>query len=197
MDTNKIINSQIFGDVEDWNAYTKLADAKQDIINQWGLKANTEIRARVAKRPYSGWSVKPWGSDMQTIKCYLTEFGEDSIFLLFKWGFELHLYVTDLHRYDGEVINTLLKTEDYSMILGAFNKIDRQFELNSKAMHYRNFNFNSLNDGRLTFDECAWYAGNRTEEFTDQCIKMIEKFTCDPIVTNALRELHLRSKKEV
>lgn len=179
----------IFPAVEDWRAFNELISARTGIINEWFRIASLRVRENVIRNPRPGWSFEPWGSDVDT-KFYLEEFGQGSLFVGFGWSFELHLYLGDHGRFNGSKADELLKTSRFSPILGGFERIDRAYEKNAKAMHYRNFHFGSVHDGNIPMEELAWYAGNRTEEFVEQAVRQLDRFMGNAEVTEALRDLN-------
>lgn len=196
MDENDIIQAGIFSEAEDWNSFVELSDKRWQIQNSWIEKGRKKLMSQLMSSPYGGWGVSLHQyakGYVDGIKLYLAEYGDNSIMLIFGWDYEFHLYVQNSDAYDLNKVNSLLKLEEFAVILSAFERIDRQFEWAHKAMHYRNFHFGSPNDGELSRGELAWFAGNKTEDFVKQCVAMIEKFTCDPAVTSALRELHGRT----
>jgi len=185
-----------FPEVEDWNAFNELINAKNEIIKEWYRTATTQLHDYLIKNPQKNWSIIPWGDKTIDTKLYLTDAGPDSLFLSFAWTYELHLLLWNHEDFDSEEMNRLLKTPEFAPILEEFDRIDRSFEQDTKAMHYRNFSFGSPNDGNIPIDELAWYAGNRTEEFVRQAIAQLEKFTKNEEVTHLLGELNRRSRKQ-
>ena len=82
-------------------------------------------------------------------------------------------------------------------MLAAFDRVDRQFEHNTKAMESRNYSFGSpydFNFDNSQVDKLAWFAGNETQNFADQIIKKVERFRKDENLTKMLYQLNERAK---
>ncbi len=195
MNANDIIKSGIFSDAEDWTSFLELADQRGNIGRQWLKQATVKLRQELQDRLTKEWCMLPFGDVEQDTKFFLDEFGEASVYLMFGWQYKLLLRLNAHEQYDSDKINEFLGTKQGNVLVDAFTSVDLQFQHDTKLAHGRNFSYGSVNDGDLSSEETAWFAGNRTDEFVKQCIEMIEKFTCSDEVTSALRELHLRCAK--
>lgn len=184
-----------FPAVEDWNAFLELSNQRSKISHEWLRAATTSLRDHLTKNTPKEWLCSAWGSDTD-IKLHLCEFGTDSVFIGYGWEYELYLYLDNQNKFDSDKINTLLRTSEFNPILNALDRIDKSFGPEAKVMSYRNFSFGSPNDGNISVDELAWYVGNRSEEFVQQAIAQIEKFTKNEEVTRLLGELNRRSRKQ-
>lgn len=189
----------IFDTSEKWNAFVELANQKETIKWFYFQKLKQPLLNYFNSNPVEGWACEPWGNQLYDIRWYLKEFGKSSLALAVGWTFEFHLHIEDTTKFDTEKINDLLKGE-YSLLLSAFDRVDRQFELNTKAMEYRNYSFGSPYDSYFDnsqLDNLAWFAGNKTECFVDQIIKKVNRFRKDQNLTNLLYELNKQTKRQI
>lgn len=198
MNIKEILNYEprLFPSADDWNAFVELAKSKDAITGNWFTVAAKNLQTELRTRLPEDWTMDiGWGGPWDT-EVHLTKFGRGSLALAYGFGYEFRLFLDDHAAYDSEKVDQLLKTSRYSPILHAFNRIDEQFGGGFKAMWRRNFVFGSPNDGCIPLEELAWYAGNKTEEFVDQAIAHIEKFTRDTIITGLLSELNEEVKRD-
>lgn len=181
MNTQQILHHEpkLFPSPEDWNAFVDLALQITNIKKHWFTVAAKSYQKKLRSILPEEWTIDTNFGDTADSKVYLTKNGPGALSLCYGWDYELHLNLDNGTTFNSEKINTLLKSAKYAPILEAFDRIDRSFEPRCKAMCYRNFSFGSPNDGNIPPNELAWYAGNQTDEFVDQAIGQIKKFTHD------------------
>lgn len=186
----------MFDTSEKWNAFVELANHKETIKNIYFQKLKQPLLNYFNSNPVDGWVCEPWGDPLYDIRWYLKDFGKSSLALAIGWTFEFHLHIEDITSFDTKKINELLKGE-YSVLLAAFDRVDRQFEQNTKAMEYRNYSFGSPFDSYFDnsqLDRLAWFAGNETESFVNQIIQKVDRFRKDTNLTNLLYEINKKAK---
>jgi hypothetical protein len=186
----------LFDSQEKWNAFVELANQKEFIKRHYFQKLKQPLLRYFNENPVDGWICESWGDPLYDLRWYLKDFGKRSLSLAIGWKYEFHLNIEDITSFDTNEINRLLKTE-YSPLLAAFDRIDRQFEPNTKAMEYRNYSFGSpydFNFDNSQIDQLAWFAGNATESFAQQIIKKVERFRQDKNLTRMLYNLNERAK---
>jgi hypothetical protein len=188
--------AELFDSPEKWYAYVEMANQKEALKNFYFQKVKQVLLKYFNEHPVKGWVCEPWGDAQCDLRWYLSNFGRKSLALAIAWRFEFHLHLEDLSGFDTNKMNELLKTE-YSFLLAAFDRVDRQFEPNTKAMESRNYAFGSPYDFHFDnsqVDKLAWFAGNRTEEFAAQIIKKVERFRKDEHLTRMLYEVNERGR---
>jgi hypothetical protein len=196
MNAQQILHHEpnLFPSPDDWNAFVELTQQITNIKEHWLTVATKAFQKKLRPLLPEAWTLDTnWGCIRDT-KVYLTKYGPGALALGYGWEYQLHLILDNGSIFNSEKINTLLKSSKYAPILEAFDRIDRSFEDRSKAMCCWNFSFGSPNDGNIPPIELAWYAGNRTDEFVDQAIGQIKKFTHDRNVTELLTELNEAAK---
>lgn len=188
-------STKLFDTPEKWNAFVELAKQKDNIKNYYFKKAKQPILDYFNENIDDNWICEPWGNTNYDIRWYLKDFGKNSLALAIGWRFQLVLHVNDINTFDTNLINELLKT-DYSLVLTKFDRIDRQFETNIKAVENRNYYFESPFDNNFyDEDKLAWFIGNKTDEFSKQLIEKVERFIKDETITKMLYEINQKSKK--
>jgi hypothetical protein len=189
----------IFDTSEKWNAYIELANQKENIKNYYFQKLKHPLLNYFYKNPVDGWVCESWGNTLYDVRWYLKDFGKSSLSLAIGWMFEFHMHIEDITAFDTMKINDLLRGE-YSLLLSAFDRIDRSFENNTKAMEYRNYSFGSPYDSNFDnahLDRLAWFAGNHTDEFVSQIIKKVEQFRQNSELTKMLYEVNQKSLNDI
>lgn len=187
---------KLFDTPEKWNAFIELTRQKDNIKSSFFKKAKQPILDYFNKQINENWICEPCGHTDYDVCWYLKDFGKNSLAIRTGWRFQFHLRVEDLNAFDTNEIDRLLKT-DYSLILTKFDRIDRQFEPNSKVIENRGYSFGSPFDNNFhDEDKFAWYVGNRTQEYTKQLIEKVERFTNDETITKMMYELNRQSKKQ-
>lgn len=181
---NQALN--LFDTPEKWNAFLELYSQRDGIRDHWYRKLiEISIKRFSTSDIVDGWSFKPGGGiDMSW---YLTEYGDQSIRIIFGWSAEMTLF------YDGDnfsKLTELLKTKRFSPILEGFQKLDGVFQGNRIAYESRNFIFESPYDTKFDYDRLAWFAGNQTVLFVDQIVKKVNRFRKDDNLTVLLGELN-------
>lgn len=188
----------IFDTSEKWNAFLELANQKETMKWHYFQKVKQPLLNYFNANPVEGWVCEPWGNQLYDIRWYLKDFGKSSLALAVGWTFEFHLHLDDTTTFDTNKINDLLKT-DHSILLSSFDRVDRQFEHNTKAMESRNYSFGSpydFNFDNSQIDKLAWFAGNETENFAKQIIKKVERFRKDENLTKHLYDLNAQAKAQ-
>ena len=189
----------LFDSPEKWNAFVELANQKEAMKWNYLQKLKQPLVHYFVSNPVEGWVCEPWGNQNYDLRWYLADFGKNSLGLAVGWTFEFHLRLEDPIGFDSQKIDELLKA-DYSMLLSAFDRIDRQFETHTKAMEVRNYTFGSqydFNFDNSSIDKMAWFAGNKTDDFVAQIIKKVERFRQDKALTRMLYDLNSKAKIEV
>jgi hypothetical protein len=182
----------IFDSPEKWNAFIEIANQKEEIKKLYFQKLHQFLWKYFHENQIKGWGFDTWGDPKEDLCWYLEEFGKESLALRIGWKYQFHLNLIDTANFDSKMMNELLKSE-YSSLFASFDRLDKQYGINSKAEEWRNYSFNSPYDSFFDWaqvDYLAWYAGNRTEEFANQIIKKVEKFTKDEKLTKMLYELN-------
>jgi len=179
----------LFDTPEKWNAFVELSNFRGEIEFKWLANATQKVRKHFLDHPPEYWTFESWDNDVDT-RWHLSEFGRSSLAVGFGWNYQFLLHLIDFEKFDSELITENLRTEKFSPILRCFDRIDRQFETNAKALEYQNFHFGSTNDGRIPVSELAWYAAHETDQFVAQAIEKVERFTNDSMITGLMRELN-------
>jgi hypothetical protein len=176
---------------EKWNSFLELVWKKDTIRNNWyGILKQKLDKQFMSMDRVENWSYKSWG--LFDAQWYLTDFGDQSLSLIFGWWGELTLHANGQY-FNLDIIGKLLKTSKYSPIMACFNRIDSQSG-NRIAIESRNFNFGSPYDGKFDLDRLAWYAGNMTEEFVKQIAEKVNKFRNNKEVTGLMIEINEQAK---
>lgn len=186
----------LFDTPEKWNAYVELANQKETIKWQYFQQMKQPLIKYFNENPVEGWVCEPWGNPSYDLRWYLKDFGKGSLALAIGWTFHFLLNLGDTTLFDTNKINELLKT-DYSILLAAFDRVDRQLENDNKAVEVRNYSFGSPYDSNFDdsqLDKLAWYAGNQTQIFADQIIRKVERFRRDENLTKMLYQLNEQAK---
>jgi len=187
---------EIFDSSEKWNAFVELANQKETIKSHYLQKLKQPLLNYFNANPVEGWVCEPWGDQLYDIRWYLKDFGKNSIALAIGWRFHFVLHIEDTTTFDTKKIDDLLRS-DYSIILSSFDRVDRQFEHQLKAVEVRNYSFNSPYDTNFDdsqLDKLSWFAGNKTENFAEQIIKKVERFRQDKDLTKMLYDLNSKTK---
>lgn len=180
--------ADIFTSVDKWNTFYEMCNYRDKIADDYWSRPTEKILKYYRDNPSNRWCCEQFGEKPWDINWYLVDFGTKSLSIHIRWWYELHLRVEDLNRFDTTKINDMLKEIQYSKVLSSFDRIDRRYETESKAMEYRNYSFGSKNgnnfkDERVEFN---WYVGNETEKFVDQLIKKVDRFVRDEEITNLI-----------
>lgn len=186
----------LFDTPEKWNAFVEMAKQKDLMIYRYFQKLKYPLLKYFNENPVKGWICDSWGDPNFDFKWYIKDFGKNSLALTIGWRFEFHLHIEDISNFDTNKINELLKS-DYTLLLSAFDRIDRQYDTKSKVVETRNYAFNSPYDSNFDnsqLDKLAWFAGNETERFAEQIINKVEKFRKNEILTKMLYEINERSR---
>ena len=186
----------IFDSPEKWNSFVELANQKETIKWHYFQKLKQPLLNYFNANPVEGWVCEPWGDQLYDIRWYLKDFGKNSIALAIGWRFHFVLHIEDTNAFDTKKIDDLLRS-DYSILLSSFDRVDRQFENQLKAVEVRNYSFNSPYDTNFEdsqLDKLSWFAGNKTESFVEQIIKKVERFRQDKDLTKMLYDLNAQTK---
>jgi hypothetical protein len=187
---------RIFDSSEKWNAFVELANQKETIKWHYFQKLKQPLLNYFNANPIEGWVCEPWGDTKYDLRWYLKDFGKGSLSLAIGWTFNFLLHIEDVNGFDTKKIDDLLRS-NYSILLSAFDRIDRQFENQLKVVEVRNYSFNSPYDTNFDdsqLDKLAWFAGNDTENFAKQIIKKVERFRQDKDLTKMLYDLNTETK---
>lgn len=194
---NEIIKEaiELFDAPEKWGAFLELYNKKEDIKKAWYIKLKNAIIEYFNNDIVEGWDYCFWGDNnyVWDFKWFLTKYGQSSLCIGSGWNGEFHLIVQG-EQFDKEKITELLKSSKYSKLMSIVRN-DRQFEDETKAMEYRNYIFNTAEDGKFEVDTLAWFAGNKTEEFVKQIADKVNSVRKDVEITNLLDEINSITKK--
>lgn len=182
----------LFDSSDKWNAFVEMANQKETMKWHYFHKLKQPLLKYFNENPVSGWLCESWGDPNFDLRWYLKDFGKGSLALAIGWRFEFHLHLEDTIAFDTNRVTELLKAE-YSILLSAFERVDRMYERNTKAMECRNYGFGSpydFNFDNSQLDKLAWFAGNETEKFAEQIIKKVEKFRRNEQLTKMIYELN-------
>lgn len=187
----------LFDTAEKWSAFIEMANHKDAFKHYFFSKPKELLLKYFRENPVNGWVCESDPNDKTAIICYLQEFGKGSLLLKLGWDYEFHLLVANQGEFNTDKIDDLLRSE-YSMLLSGFDRVDRSYEKQTKAMEYRNYSLGSIYDTRFIdveeVEQFAWYAGHKTEELVEQIIEKVERFRKDSEMTRMLRELNTETK---
>ena len=187
---NEAIN--LFDTSEKWNSFLELFYQKDKIVmGEWFNKAKISVNNHFINDLAEGWTFKNWNT--WDYKWFLKDFGENSL-CIWMYGNRIGLWLNG-NLFDSDKANSLLNTEKYSRLL-SFLRPDEISPYDWKIIETGNFVFNSVNDGHISSDELAWYAGNQTEELVKQIAEKINRIRKNPELTQLLRELNEKCKRE-
>lgn len=171
---------------EKWKSFLELMSQRDVIRNTWHSDFRQALDNCFTKNTVKDWSFS-W-LNRYTAHWYLTEFGNQSLSILFANG-QLSLHVNE-QIYKIEKIRELLCNAEYSPILACFNnRIDARYVENIVAIEKGNFYFDSPYDGRIDEERLEWYEGNKTEEYVKQVQEKVNRFRSEEI-TKLLKEIN-------
>ncbi len=185
---NEAIN--LFNMPEKWNSFIELSNKRNEVINLWNKKAKNVINNFFLNDTVESWSFISWG--IWDYRWYLEDFGKESL-CIWIYGNRIQLWLNG-NDFDSNVVTSLLNTDRYSSLLSLFRP-DGVFEGDFKIIEMGDFVFNSVNDGHISSEELAWYAGNRTEEFVTQIAEKVNRIRKNPELTQLLHELNEKCKR--
>lgn len=194
--------ADIFTSADKWNTFYEMCNYRDKIADDYWLRPTEKILKHYRENPCNRWfceqyidaqdkNNRPWD-----ISWYLIDFGKKSLSIHIRWWYELHLRIEALNQFDTKKIDEMLKEPRYAKVLASFDRIDRQFEAESKAMEYRNYSFGSKNDNNFK-DEMVdfnWYVGNETDKLVTQLIAKVDRFVRDEEITNMIYEINEKAK---
>ena len=178
----------IYDSQEKWNAFLKETEQKQTIIKQWFGKFTKEATSYFSsKDAVKGWSFTPLGD--YYLHWFLTEFGADSLSLVFGWYGKVVLYCNS-DIYDILKIAEYLITEKYSPIPACGINYLVNSKIQSGAMGVRTYKFGNPAEPRFDPDQFAWIAGNRTEFLVKQIAEQVNIVRKDGKMVELLNEIN-------
>jgi hypothetical protein len=183
---NKEQYLELFPTLEHWTAFHELTEMKKSMERTCLARATSRIRRHFSERPSEGWEcgIAPSSDrDVDTI-WYLNDYGPTSLHLMYGWNYELQLRPANWGFYQS------MDVSQFDAVKSGFARIDRVMQGGSIFMENRNFSFGLPNDGHLSPLELVWAAAYYEDEFVKQAIEKIERFTTDPAITAAIRELN-------
>lgn len=186
----------LFDTPDKWDAFADLANQKEAIKGIYFKKVKPLLLKHFNENPVQGWVCEPWGDASCDLRWYLSDCGKDSLSLAVGWRFHFVLHLQDTNSFNTTKVDDLLRNE-CSLLLAAFDRVDRQFETQLKAVEVRNYTFGSAFDGCFEdtqIDKFAWFAGNKSQELADQIIQKVEKFRKNEKLTEMLRSINNISK---
>ncbi|WP_269522405.1 hypothetical protein [Coraliomargarita parva] len=181
---------ELFPTLEHWLSFNELFDQRVTIFESFFAPATQLIRQHFAEKLDASWTQIEWGSPHRDTQWYLSEFGPNSLCLVFGWCYELQLRLIDDVSFDSHAITAALETNEYAALKNAFERIDRHMQIDSKLMERGNYTFGIPNDRNLSWNELAWCARFKAQEFAEQAIRKIERFTKNTEVTEQIRKLN-------
>ena len=194
----ELINQAItmFDTSEKWSAFLELSSLKDDIKRQWYEKLKKAVRSRFwVKEETDQWTFSHPNNIYQDFRWYLTEFGSESLGLRTCDWIGYGLWVNP-SCYNSQEIFSLLHNSKYSRIMDLLRQ-DISFPAAGQdwiLQEQGNFNFESPYDTHFTVDSLSWFAGNKTEELTDQIVEKIDCFRKDELITSLFAEINDATK---
>lgn len=188
-----IKSAQLFENAEglnSWVSFYEFANQKESIKNMWFGKCYNLLVKHFNTNMAKGWT---WRES--TPMWYLEEFGAESLGIWLEGWHKFSLWASE-SVYESGVINDMLKSSEYSEITNCFERVDNRFNSGYKIVELGNFSFNTEIDGKYDNDSISWQAGNNTELFVNQIIKKVERITKNAEVTEMIRQINLKSKKQ-
>jgi len=137
------------------------------------------------------WTFEPRGNNNWEYDWYLKEkeFDKDNLRIwLSQQSLALWINPNTLNLAKGK---ELLRTEKYSKINGAFERLDDPplNELNpTVSIEVGNFKFNDTDNGHISPEEFTWYCHYETDLVVKQILRKINRFR-EPEVTNLIKKL--------
>lgn len=188
--------SKLFPTFDHWQSFLELADKKDSIWESWFTEATVKIRRHFVETLPTEWACEPFGVTHRDTRWFLREFGLDSLGLSFSNHYRFDLQLRNHQKFDPVKTVGNLRSGEFRGIFMAFERIDRQFDLGSELIEIGNFHFQTPNDGNLMHRELAWHAAHQTNDFVDQAIAKIERFTNNEDVTALLKQLNNLALRE-
>jgi hypothetical protein len=185
----------LFPTFEHWQSFLELSQGIDSIKNYWFVEATTTIRRHFMETLSPDWCCDSWGSPDRDTRWFLKEFGPESLGITYGWYYQLHLrFGFGTPGFKTELVSRLLKEKgEYRPIHLAFERIDPPYQ-GSLLAEIGNFRFGSAYDGNFALEDkdgcLGWYASHRLNEFVDQAVKKVERFTNTPEVTKLIRKLN-------
>jgi hypothetical protein len=178
---------EIFDESAKWNSFLHLVSLKGHIINQWYNKLKDEVDNNII--PIEGWIF-----DKERFQWHLKKYGKDSFSIWFEDA-SFYLWVNG-YFFDVEKIRELLKDSRFDPIVSGIPHKDLDSSSGRIINETGRFVFDSPYDNCFNYDQLAWYAGNRTDEFVRQLQAKLDPFMTKE-VTDLFIELNEKSKKNL
>lgn len=188
--------SKLFPTFDHWQGFLELSNQTNAIKEFWFTDATTQIRRQFIKSLNSEWAFEPIGASHRDTRWFLKEHGPDSLALSFSYFYRLDLRIGNPQKFNTKLVTDALKTSEFSPILLAFGRIDRQGEWGSELIEIGNYSFAPSGSRQLSELDLAWFAAHETDLFVAQAIEKIERFTNSTKVTEALRSLNQLAHSE-
>ena len=195
MMSKEVINqaSDFFKEKDQWYSFLELAESKDEIRNHWFTKLKGKLNEAFAKNDLvESWSYCSWG--VWDYRWYLTEYGDDSIYLWFSEN-TLHLWANPENHHVNKVF-TMLQQKEYTPIISAFERLD---EIGDSGNEYQviergNFIFGDTDDGYIDVDKLAWYAYYDTDRLAEQISRKVNRFRKNQTVTELLKRMNKETR---
>lgn len=187
---------QLFPSLEHWQSFLDLTKQKDNLHEGMIISATQKIRQHFQTTIASGWTMRPRDAEKRDTEWYLTDFGPDSITVVFNWYYLLSLHCpTKYKRILPSILQhlELLQSKPLEM---AFDRIDGRGHHHELLKELRNFSFGHHKDGNFDQFELAYLAHNNEQSFVDQAIAKIERFTNSSEVTQSLAKLNKMAEQQ-
>jgi len=188
--------SKLFPTFEHWQSFQELANSRDAIMESWFIDATSKIRRHFIETLPPEWDCEPWGNPNRDTRWFLRDFGPDSLTVCYSYYYRLDLKLHNSQNFSAPLITQSLKKGDYQPIYRAFDRIDIRFNWGSELIEQSNFKFNIATDGNLSPLDLAWHAFHRMDQFVDQAVAKIERFTNNPEVSDLIRRLNQAAQDE-
>lgn len=174
-----------------WNAFTELANHRDEIEQGWWKKLQLEVYHREIATCNPDWDIYIWNN--WDIMWFIRGETNSSLAVHF-WGNGFRVF-QGYGALDIEKVNHLLSQETkFNLIKTCFARLDGS-NRDTIGWENRNFSFGTPFDGYFPDNRIlGWYAGHRTQEFADQLIQKVRKFQT-PETTQLFREINERCRK--
>ena len=202
MEQNEVIINQaisLFKDREKWSAFLELYHLKDKIRDVWFSQLDDRITQYFRKEGIvSGWDFKRINGNEVEYIWYLSDFGEQSIYL--SWFHKMDLILAfDSEHYEKSIIDALIsKEKKYATIYksGFRNPVFDGLQKNDLVAEKGYLFFDSPMDGHFKdVEDLAWYAGNMTISYLQQITEKVDLFRKNKSIMTILADLNKQARK--
>jgi hypothetical protein len=197
--TNTIVKQveTFFSDKEQWDTFLELHYNIGEISSQWYLTLKNALTQRFLTESIdNAWGFISWGRYNTEYLWFLNEYRSDC-FCIWQVQQSIQLWISP-DNIDLPKATALLKTNKYSKILAAFERMDEPHleepQYPYKMVERGNFTFGDIDDGHISPDKFAWYAHYKTDIVVEQILRKVNRFR-ENGVTTLIKELIEETKK--